>query len=388
VLEIPNMKLKPQKKIVIIQRLLTNYRRPFYELLRKRLAHDGIELVLIHGNPSKSESQKKDASEITWAIHCKNRCIKIGSHVLYWQPCLKFLRGADLVIVEQASKLMLNYVLVACQLVGLRKICFWGHGKNFQKHSASLVGEGIKRFMSRHVHWWFAYNHLSARVVMSLGYPENRITPVQNAIDIRRLVSAQQNVTKTHLEYIKTKFGIKGGNVCLYIGSMYSEKNLDFLLEACVWIRKDVFDFEMIFIGAGPVDSKITEATKKYEWIHYLGPKFDEEKVPYFMMSKLLLMPGLVGLVILDCFALETPIITINCSCHGPEIDYLIDGVNGLIVNESADFSVYAAQVSSLLKDEETREKLIAGCRAVKGKYTIEEMVERFSEGVIKALHN
>ena len=378
--------MKLQHKVVIIQRVLTQFRRPFHELLRERLAGAGIELVLIHGSPSKSEARKKDGVKITWAHHIKNRSIKIGPYELHWQPCLQHIRGANLVIVEQASKLILNYVLFICQIIGLKKVCFWGHGRNFQVNNASSIGEGIKRFMSRHVHWWFAYNDLSAGVVRSLGYPVERITSVQNAIDSRQLVTARQNVTQAQLRHIKAELGIKGNNICIYTGGMYPEKRLGFLLEACVQIKKNISNFEMIFIGAGPEDSKVKEAAVKYEWVHYPGPKFDEEKIPYFMISKLFLMHSLVGLAVLDAFALETPLVTSNVPYHGPEIDYLIDGINGVIVHESDDPSVYAAQVSNLLKNDEAREKLIVGCRAAAGKYTIEEMVERFAEGIVKAL--
>ena len=378
--------MKPQYKVVIIQRVLSHYRCPFHELLKERLAGAGIELVLIHGFPSKKEARKKDNAEIAWAHHVKDRCIKVGQHELYWQPCLKHIRGADLVIVEQASKLILNYVLVVCQMIGLKKVCFWGHGKNFQKHNASVAGECIKRFMSRYVHWWFAYNDLSTEIVRTLGYPESKITSVQNAIDTHYLLEIRKNITQSQLRQVKRKLGIKGNNVCIYAGGMYPGKRLDFLIEACVQIKKDVSAFEMIFIGAGPEDSKVKGAAEKHEWVHYVGPKFDEEKVPYFMLSRLFLMPGLVGLAILDAFALETPLITTNIPYHSPEIGYLVDGVNGVIVYESNGPSVYAARVSNLLKNDEAREKLIAGCRVARGKYTIEEMVERFAGGVMNAL--
>jgi len=378
--------MKPLYKVVIIQRRLTQYRKPFHELLRERLAKSDIELVLIYGSHSKIESRKKDGAKIIWAHHIENRSIKLGPYKLYWQPCLKYIKGADLIIVEQASKLILNYVLLGCQMVGFKKICFWGHGKNFQEHTSSSSGERIKRFMSRHVHWWFAYNDLSAGVVRSFGYPEDRITSVQNAIDTRRLVTARQNISQAQLGHTKAEFGIKGENVCIYTGSMYPEKRLDFLLEACVKIKKDVSDFEMIFIGAGQDDCKVKDAAEKYEWVHYVGPKFDEEKVPYFILSRLFLMPGLVGLSILDTFALEIPLITTNISYHSPEIDYLVDGYNGVIVQEAGDASVYAAQVSNLLKDDGAREKLVSGCREAIKRYTIEKMVKLFAEGIVCAL--
>ena len=367
---------------------LKHYRKTFFELLRKRLAQDDVELVLIHGSPAGRDAEKKDFVKIEWAHCTKNLYLKIGLRDLCWQPCLKLLRGSNLVIVDQGSRLLINYVLFSGHILKFKKVCFWGHGKNFQENNASVAGECIKRFMSRHVHWWFAYNDLSAEIIRSLGYLESRITTVQNAIDIRCLVTAQQNVTQAQLQHIKAKSGIKGNNVCIYAGGMYPEKRLDFLIEACVQIKKNVSAFEMIFIGAGPEDSKVKGAAEKYEWVHYVGPKFDEEKVPYFMLSRLFLMPGLVGLAILDAFALETPLITTNISYHSPEIDYLVDGVNGVIVSEPDDPSVYAAQVSNLLKDDKACENLIAGCRAARGKYTIEEMVKRFAEGIIMALNS
>jgi glycosyltransferase involved in cell wall biosynthesis len=373
-------------KVVIIQRLLVHYRKPFFELLKKRLAQSDIELIFIYGTPADSEAQKKDGVEIDWAHRIETLHLNIGTRALYWQPCLKLLQGADLVIVEQAGKLLLNYILLIRQLIGLNKLCFWGHGKNFQEDSASYVGECIKRFMSRRAHWWFAYNDLSAAIVRSLGYPADRITSVQNAIDTRCLIEARQRIPASQLEQVKQALGIRGNNVCLYTGGMYREKRLGFLIESCIKIRSQIPDFAMIFIGAGPESARVKSASEKYQWIHYVGPKFNEDKVPYFMLAKLFLMPGLVGLAVLDCFALETPLVTTNVPYHSPEIDYLVDGVNGVIVGNSADPVIYANRVSSLLNDQDSRERLVAGCRAAQERYTLDEMVERFATGVISAL--
>ena len=64
--------MKSHHKVVIIQKVLSHYRRPFYELLRKRLADVDIELVLIHGYPFKDEARKSQR-EIKCARYIKNR---------------------------------------------------------------------------------------------------------------------------------------------------------------------------------------------------------------------------------------------------------------------------------------------------------------------------
>jgi glycosyltransferase involved in cell wall biosynthesis len=97
-------------------------------------------------------------------------------------------------------------------------------------------------------------------------------------------------------------------------------------------------------------------------------------------------MPGLIGLGILDTFALETPLITTDVPIHSPEIEYLQSGVNGVMVEDSMNPRSYANAVVHLLENEEMRQKLISGCQSARNMYTIENMVERFAQGVIKAL--
>ena len=272
------------------------------------------------------------------------------------------------------------------QLIGFRKLCFWGHGKNFKEHRVSTVGEYFKNVMSRRVHWWFAYNDRSAEIVRDLGYPAERITSVQNAIDTTGLMNAMRKVTSATLDHLKTAHHIAGNNICYFSGAMYEEKRIDFLIEACLQIKRIVPDFEMIFMGGGPDEQKVRAAVEQFPWLHYLGPKFDDERAPFMMMSKLLLMPGLVGLVILDALIMEKPTVTTAVPYHSPEIHYLIDQVNGVVVRDAESPTKYATAVAGLLNDTATYERLVAGCRIFKGQYTIENMVENFASGIAKAL--
>jgi len=372
-------------KVVILQKRLTHYRKPLFEILRKRLMQQGIELVVIYSQPL-GEANNAEMAQNDWEIPVVNKEFKMGSVRMLWQPCLHLLKGADLIIAEQASKLLLNYWLFLQQPFVHAKFCLWGHGKNFQEHNVSKLGETLKKVMSRNVHWWFAYNQLSVNVVRSLGFPRDKITNVQNAIDTRALIEVYNSTDNDDNHFIKQTLGISSENICIYTGSIYAEKRIDFLLEACVKIRGLLPDFEMIFIGDGPEQKKVQEAAKKHNWIHYAGPKFGADKVSYFKMSKLLLMPGLVGLAVVDAFALETPLVTTNINYHSPEISYLKDGENGVVVQKTDDILFYAHTVVDLLTNTVQLEKLKKGCRMAKQEYTIENMASRFADGIIKAL--
>lgn len=91
-------------------------------------------------------------------------------------------------------------------------------------------------------------------------------------------------------------------------------------------------------------------------------------------------MPGLVGLVVLDSFALQTPMISTDYPFHSPEIEYLEDKKNGLIVPNNLD--TYSSSVAQLLLDEMKLSKLKSGCRAAAAKYNLSQMVDNFTMGI------
>lgn len=372
--------------VLIIQRLLPHYRRPFFERLRGACAGMGVELLLAYGQAQGADAQRGDTVTLPWATGIRNRTLSLGSAQLCWQPCLGLLHRADLIIVEQANKLLLNHFLAVAQGLGLVRLCYWGHGRNMQAHNPGSLGERFKRQLSSRAHWWFAYTGLSAEIVRASGFPAERITDVQNSIDTGELIQARQATTPEQLSALRQRLGLRGDNVCLYIGGMYPEKRLDYLVAVGEAIRRRVPDFELVCIGAGPQEGIVRAAATRHPWLRALPPVFGQDKAPYFMLSKLLLMPGLVGLAILDAFALGTPLVTERHGFHSPEIHYLENGANGVIVESVGDAEAYAGQVAALLRDEAARQRLVEGGAAAAARYTLENMVQRYSQGIMQAL--
>lgn len=366
-------------RVVIVQQCFPHYRRPFFEQLHDRLRTSGIQFALLYG-PGGCTLASSHAAP--WS-----HVVPVRKHWGFtWQPVLPFVQPGDLVIVEAAIKHLAGHVLLARHLAGEIRLCFWGHGRNFQADWSCCITEAAKRIISRQAHWWFAYNDLSARLVRNLGFPAERITSVHNAIDTTRLTSDRRNLTVEQITQMRRSLGLLSDNVCIYTGSMYREKRLPFLMEACHHVRRDIPDFEMIFIGTGPDAHIVQSAAAAYPWMHYVGPKQGPDMAAYWACAKALLLPSAVGLVILDSFALGTPLVTTTARGHGPEIDYLIPGINGEVVNDARHPQVYARAIVSLLRDEPRRQRLAEGARESATRYTIENMAERFCGGILSAL--
>ena len=374
-----------RRRVVILYKYIPQYRVAFFKLLNEICRQHEIDLEIIYGTPGKIDALKGHSVQLEFATYVPNRIISIANVELIWQPILLRLRNADLVIVEQANKLLVNYFLIAGQLLGLRKFAFWGHGRNFQAANPNSLSEKIKRWLVRIPHWWFVYTEGAAKYVQAIGYPRDRVTVVYNAIDTKGLIEHRREIMPDEIAEVRAQHGITSQNVCIYVGSMYPLKRIDFLLSACTTIRSRVPDFHMIFIGAGSDDHLVKRFCADHSWATYLGGVFGREKVKYFMMAKLFLMPGLVGLAILDAFALGAPLVTTDVP-HSPEIEYLENGRNGIMVTPAESVDDYASTVVRLLGDDDARMKLVANCADAAAIYTVENMARRFFEGMTRAL--
>ena len=127
------------RKVAIVQARLHHYRVPFYECLRTKLAEMDIALSLIHGGPSPHERDRSDDGCLDWAVGIKNISVYLGRNECLWQPCLRHIKGHDLVIVQQENRMLVNYWLLFRRLVSKQRVAFWGHGVNWCDHSSSSI---------------------------------------------------------------------------------------------------------------------------------------------------------------------------------------------------------------------------------------------------------
>lgn len=364
--------------VTIIQRRLTDYRVPFFEALKTRLEHDHIRLRLIHGVANASEISKDDAGHIAWAEPLATTYFANGRAC--WQPFSKQVAGSDLVIMTQENALLANHLALVNR--PSPKLAFWGHGANLQGDEQSLR-ERIKRWSTKQVDWYFAYTQLSVELVAATGFDRNRITCLNNAVDIAALKDDLSSVTSDDLQRIQEEFGLGPGPIGLFLGSFYEHKRLSFLIQAANALQTRIKDFQMILVGAGPDVKIVEEAASRYNWLHYAGPRKGRDKAAMLRLGTVLMNPGLVGLGILDSFAANVPLITTDCGLHSPEIAYL-DETNGIMAED--DIGNYVDACAKLLSDSSARAHLIKGCSEATERYTLTNMVENFADGVRNTL--
>jgi L-malate glycosyltransferase len=368
-------------KIAIFQPMLKQYRMPLFDRMGKLLAEQGHELRVACGSPPPSELIKGDNILIN-----TNYCVVEKSWWLFddklhfMQHAARHIGWADFVITEQANKHFHNHMLIIFRTTHFKKFAYWGHGKNRQGNPNSLK-EKLKKGLAKHCDWWFAYTKGVGNYMIELGYPAQKITVLNNSIDIsdfKRLL-AQPSTDDTH--QFNRQLGIAdNARIGLYCGALYSNKKIGFLLNAASIIHSQNPDFVLLMIGSGADSELVKNFAQRHSFIKYLGPLFGGQKALAFKSAEIFLCPGATGLAILDAFSAGLPFFSSDDPNHGPEIDYLQHGINGVMtVSVEED---YANAVINVLEKPEELTRLQQNALASSNQFSIDNMAQNFVDGI------
>lgn len=369
------------KTVAIVVPIFSHFRLQLFLQLRELLANEDIHLELIYGKASDNALYKQ--AEVDWSPPKPNHEFAFFGKQFIWQPLSSNAYTADLAIIIQENRYLSNHLLLWRRHRAGLPTAFWGHGLNHQAGRHSL-GNLIKRAYIRKVDWWFAYTKGVAKLVADMGYPAERITTVQNAIDTRELISARNRVTSSEVAALRDLMHIGDGPVGIFCGRLYREKRIPFLLQACEQIHARIPDFHMIVIGTGPDARHVAKFAASHPWLHYIGPCYDSDRVRHFALANIFMMPGLVGLAVLDAFALGTPMFTTAYPYHSPEIEYLDNGHNGVITSDKLED--YVEAIISVLNNPPQLEAMKRRCLEDVKVYTIEQMARNIADGIKSAL--
>jgi L-malate glycosyltransferase len=375
----PSLKIKT---VLIIEEQMKQYRVPFYEKLYLALRQQGWILRVAYSDPQPSELPKRDNEELPAKYGFKVKAYRPFGKKALFQPLLTQAMKADLVISDEGNRYILSHVLLPLAWLRAKQVGLWGFAENRQSDRSEL-SEWYKQRTARWASWWFAYTRQVAQYLTDYGVSRDRITVVNNSVDVRAFRNRVANIDGSQSKAFRQQLGIGlNAPVGIYCGVLDRVKALPFLLAVGARIREQVTDFNLIIAGGGPAFDDLRRTSVQQTWIHILGPKFGEEKAQIFRLAEVSMIPGRVGLGILDSFAAGLPLLTTRLPIHTPEIEYLECGVNGLITDH--DVAAFAATTVDLLLDKRRLAELRQGALSSSEKYSIEAMVQNYTEGIMQ----
>ena len=373
-----------RRRVAIVHPWMPQYRVRFFELLRDKLDQAGIDLDLSHGGAPISNANAGDERALDWAVALKERTLAVGHRSVELRPLWQPAFDADLLITEDGLRNAdtLRY-LQSRKKRGL-PTAFWGMARVVHKPVTAIERRAKLKLQSQ-VDWYFGYTEGTADWLVRAGFPSDRITPIQNSVDTSEISAARNAVTEERAAQVRSKLGLTKGHTGLFMGALVPRKRLKFLIEACDLVAAQDPHFRLLVAGTGEDEDMAKAAAAERPWLLLQGGVFDPlQKAELAAAADFLAVPGTIGLVSVDSFALQLPIVTTENEWHSVECEYLEAGRNSIFSMNTVE--AHAEAISQLVTNSALRDRLAAECARDAAGYSIEEMADRFATGVVAAL--
>jgi glycosyltransferase involved in cell wall biosynthesis len=349
-------------KLALQQRVLPNYRVPFFDLLAS--ACEG-GMSLFTGSPRPVEGITA-ANELQVAKYKLGKNIHLFSGNLYlcyqlglidwlenWNP--------DALVVEANPRYLSTSSAVKWMHINGKPIIGWGLG------APPLFGPLARLRQKRRLSFLqqfdalIAYSHRGAEEYATLGFPRKKIFVAHNSVS-RAPTSPPDRRPQT-----ADRFTI------LFVGRLQARKRVDHLLKACAQLESKP---RLVIIGDGPRREKLESLAKEiYPSAEFIGAKHGAELKPYFTEADLFVLPGTGGLAIQEAMGYELPVIV--AQGDGTQDD-LVRKENGWQIPPD-DFDALVSTINDALSDIARLRRMGTGSyRIVKEEINIEQMVETF----------
>ncbi|MFI7495980.1 glycosyltransferase [Kocuria sp. M4R2S49] len=285
---------------------------------------------------------------------------------------------SDATIIGLKGTSLPVYKALGVSLLGRTRVGLWGHVRPYvnKGNAVDLLFERQQMKMANHI---FAYTPGGHDYALAAGVCPNKVTTVMNSISTDELKANLESITALEVEEYSGLHGLDLGRTIGFIGGIDDSKRIDFLAQSLdeLWVRDS--RIKLLLGGKGVEQSKLDAHVRRGQVVP-LGYLNVREKALVLRCSRLLCMPGRIGLVAVDSLVARVPIVTTDWPFHAPEAEYLREGSSRITAENSPE--AYARQVMTILN-----------CKGVPKTNTddwvvpsLDDMVGNFRAGVIKLL--
>jgi glycosyltransferase involved in cell wall biosynthesis len=351
--------------VLVVQEQVPPYRVPLFRFLAEELGSRDLDLRVV------SSSALPKATELGFQ-HQRIMTSRSG------------LSALDAIYRERPTVLVLPHsarfapVATATRLLQShgRKQLFWGMGLARRygiapERDRRPAAEAVRRLMLSTCDHYLSYTEISTASLLNKGYDAARITTLNNAVEA---LAAPEQATTAQRVPLQT----------LFVASLVEDKEPLAAVAIVDRLRLLAPGATLHIVGDGPLRPQCEQAANGREWVHYHGSKRGRGLRELALASDIAVIPGRVGLAVLEMASAGLPMATFAASRHGAEIAYLKDGINGLFL--TGDINAAAKELGTLLTDRPALERMRNEALSMASMYTVRRMAVNFTGGVMASL--
>ncbi|MEP7137643.1 MAG: glycosyltransferase [Chloroflexota bacterium] len=347
-------------KLAVQQRVLPNYRAPFFDLLASA-CDGGMSLFTGLPRPIEGIAIAKELKIANYKLGENIHLFDGAFYLCYQRGLMDWLKdwNPDALIVEANPRYLSTSSAVKWMHQHNKPVIGWGLGSppisGFRKQRRSSF---ISQFDAL-----LTYSQRGADEYTALGFPREKIFVAYNSVAMP---------PSSPLPSRPLTFNVQP--VILFVGRLQARKRLDSLFRACAEIK----NVRLVIVGDGPERETLESLAKEiYPSAEFIGAKHGAELKPYFDEADLFVLPGTGGLAVQEAMSYGLPVIV--AQGDGTQDD-LVRKENGWqIPPATRDFDALISTIKNALSDVARLRRMgTESYRIVKDEINIEKMVETF----------
>lgn len=329
--------------VVIVQRYLPHYRRPFFHQLV--LANPDLDIVIYHGGELAGEDSQLSAPAHFPERRFRNyRLMPWFGYDIVAQPGVLWAllwKQPDVVILEGTFGIVTNMLVLALRKAQNRPTLYWTAGWDNPRVRGwrHRFKTAVIRILLRLVDGYIAYGSAARQYLVAHGADPAGVTVAQNTIDVESII-AREEEWATRGRALREQLGWTNLKVIVYVGGISRIKRLSVLAEAYEQLCARRSDLALLVVGDGQALAAMQTFVTEHALpnVHFAGAVVRDVEV-YFAAGDLFVLPGTGGLALNQAMALSKPLIA--TIADGTEADLIEPGRNGYIarVDDVADLA-------------------------------------------------
>ena len=381
------------KHVAITQHCFAYYRQPiFFALCGQEISKPHYRLFFGE-NPPSDNTETFDPflgdlpSQSLRVRFSRLKNIWLGKGIL-WQSRIVRLaisKKYDTIIFEGSPNHISSWVGAVLGRITGKRILFWTQG--FRRDEKGLKGV-IRTIFLKRADGLLLYGRRAREICLKRGFQPEQLYLVYNSLDYRVQVSVRKTITGTARADLKKQLFQDSRNpLLLWVGRLLPTKRLEMLLEAGRQLIDRGQIVNILFVGAGPVESELKAETQRLgleDHVRFYGACFSEEQLGLLISAAdLCVAPGIIGLSCIHSLVYGTPVITQSDSDYqGPEFEAIIPGETGAYFKRG-DSGDLARAIEEWLSSGRPRDKIRTACyRSIEEFYTPDYQVSVINNAV------
>jgi len=171
----------------------------------------------------------------------------------------------------------------------------------------------------------------------------------------------------------------KNEDLILYVGRLSPHKNVLQLIKATILLNR-IYNLKkkLVIIGDGPLRQYVEKSANKYNYIKYLGPVPENEKIELFRQAYLLAIPSIregFPNVVAEAIASETPVLTVDSPLNN--VAPLVQKYNlGIVAKDTSSLSL-AKALLTLFTNKELIDNAVETMKILKKEFSEPQVAKK-----------